>query len=62
MGRLLSLISFAVISEGLAVWSVLSGALGAFLAVTSTAIMIIVFFEFPGAQPTVVLSPERWRN
>ena len=62
MGKLLNLISFAVIIKGLAVWSELGGVLGAFLAVTSTAIMTIVFSEFPGAWPTAVLLPRRERR
>ena len=61
MGKLLNLISFAVIIKGLAIWSELGGVLGAFLAVTSTAIMTIVVSEFPGARPTAVLSPRRER-
>lgn len=62
MGKLPSLLYFGVIINGLAVWFELSGVLGAFLAVTSTAIMTIVFSEFPGARPTLVLSPERGRT
>jgi predicted PurR-regulated permease PerM len=62
MGKLLNLISFAVIIKGLAVWSELGGVLGAFLAVTSTAIMTIVFSEFLGAWPTAVLLPRRERR
>jgi predicted PurR-regulated permease PerM len=61
MGKLLNLISFAFISKGLAVGSEVCGVLGAFLAVTSTAIMSIVFSEFPGARPTAVLLPRRGR-
>jgi predicted PurR-regulated permease PerM len=61
MGKLLDLISFAVIINGLAVWFELSGGLGAFLAVPSTAMTTIVFTEFPGARPTAVLSPRRGR-
>jgi predicted PurR-regulated permease PerM len=58
---LLNRFSFAVIIKGLAVWSELGGILGAFLAVPSTAIMTIVFSEFPGALPTAALLLRRWR-
>ena len=39
----------------LAVWSELWGIPGAFLAVPITAIMTIVFSEFPGTRPIAVL-------
>lgn len=62
MRKLLKLNSFAVIIKSLAVWSERSGVLGAFLAVPSTAIMTIVFSEFPGARTAAVLLPRRGRT
>jgi predicted PurR-regulated permease PerM len=54
MGNLLNLSPFAIINS-LAVWSELWGTPRAFLAVPITAIMTIVFSEFPGPRPIAVL-------
>jgi AI-2 transport protein TqsA len=54
MGNSLNLSPFAILVS-LAVWSELWGIPGAFLAVPITAIMTIVFSEFPGTRPLAVL-------
>ena len=54
MGNSLNLSPFAILIS-LAVWSELWGIPGAFLAVPITAIMTIVFSEFPGTRPVAVL-------
>jgi predicted PurR-regulated permease PerM len=54
MGNSLNLSPFAILIS-LAVWSELWGVPGAFLAVPITAIMTIVFSEFPGTRPIAVL-------
>jgi predicted PurR-regulated permease PerM len=54
MGNSLNLSPFAILVS-LAVWSELWGIPGAFLAVPITAIMTIVFSEFPGTRPVAVL-------
>jgi len=54
MGSSLNLSPFAILIS-LAVWSELWGIPGAFLAVPITAIMTIVFSEFPGTRPVAVL-------
>ena len=54
MGNSLNLSPFAILIS-LAVWSELWGIPGAFLAVPITAIMTIVFSEFPGTRPLAVL-------
>jgi AI-2 transport protein TqsA len=54
MGSSLNLSPFAILIS-LAVWSELWGVPGAFLAVPITAIMTIVFSEFPGTRPIAVL-------
>jgi predicted PurR-regulated permease PerM len=54
MGNSLNLSPFAILVS-LAVWSELWGVPGAFLAVPITAIMTIVFSEFPGTRPIAVL-------
>lgn len=54
MGSSLNLSPFAILIS-LAVWSELWGIPGAFLAVPITAIMTIVFCEFPGTRPIAVL-------
>ena len=54
MGNSLNLSPFAILIS-LAVWSELWGIPGAFLAVPITAIMTIVFSEFPGTRPIAVL-------
>jgi predicted PurR-regulated permease PerM len=54
MGNSLNLSPFAILVS-LAVWSELWGVPGAFLAVPITAILAIVFSEFPGTQPIAVL-------
>ena len=54
MGNSLNLSPFAILIS-LAVWSELWGIPGAFLAVPITAIMTIVFSEFPGTRPMAVL-------
>jgi len=54
MGNTLNLSPFAILVS-LAVWSALWGIPGAFLAVPITAIMAIVFSEFPGTRPIAVL-------
>jgi AI-2 transport protein TqsA len=54
MGSSLNLSPFAILVS-LTVWSGLWGVAGAFLAVPITAIMAIVFSEFPGTRPIAVL-------
>jgi len=54
MGNSLNLSPFAILLS-LAVWSELWGVPGAFLAVPITAILTIVFSEFPGTRPIAVL-------
>ena len=54
MSNSLNLSPFAILVS-LAVWSGLWGIPGAFLAVPITAIMAIVFSEFPGTRPIAVL-------
>jgi predicted PurR-regulated permease PerM len=54
MGNSLNLSPFAILIS-LAVWSELWGIPGAFLAVPITAILTIVFSEFPGTRPVAVL-------
>jgi predicted PurR-regulated permease PerM len=54
MGTSLNLSPFAILVS-LAVWSELWGIPGAFLAVPITAIVTIVFSEFPGTRPVAVL-------
>jgi len=54
MGNSLNLSPFAILVS-LAVWSELWGVPGAFLAVPITAILTIVFSEFPGTRPIAVL-------
>jgi predicted PurR-regulated permease PerM len=54
MGNSLNLSPFAILVS-LAVWSELWGVPGAFLAVPITAIVTIVFSEFPGTRPIAVL-------
>jgi predicted PurR-regulated permease PerM len=54
MGNSLNLSPFAILLS-LAVWSELWGIPGAFLAVPITAILTIVFSEFPGTRPIAVL-------
>jgi predicted PurR-regulated permease PerM len=54
MGNSLNLSPFAILVS-LAVWFELWGVPGAFLAVPITAILTIVFSEFPGTRPIAVL-------
>jgi predicted PurR-regulated permease PerM len=54
MGNSLNLSPFAILFS-LALWSELWGIPGAFLAVPITAILTIVFSEFPGTRPVAVL-------
>lgn len=54
MGNSLNLSPFAILMS-LAVWAELWGIPGAFLAVPITAILTIVFSEFPGTRPLAVL-------
>jgi predicted PurR-regulated permease PerM len=54
MARSLNLSPFAILLS-LALWSQLWGIPGAFLAVPITAIVVIVFSEFPGTRPLAVL-------
>lgn len=58
MGGSLNLSPFAILIS-LAIWSELWGIAGAFLAVPITAIMVIVFSEFPGTRPVAVLLSQR---
>ena len=60
MGSSLNLSPFAILIS-LAVWSELWGIPGAFLAVPITAIMTIVFSEFPGTRPIAVLLSQSGR-
>jgi len=60
MGSSLNLSPFAILIS-LAVWSELWGVPGAFLAVPITAIMTIVFSEFPGTRPIAVLLSKNGR-
>jgi len=60
MGNSLNLSPFAILIS-LAVWSELWGIPGAFLAVPITAIMAIVFSEFPGTRPVAVLLSQNGR-
>ncbi len=54
MGNSLNLSPFAILVS-LAAWSALWGIPGAFLAVPVTAIVAIVFSQFPGTRPLAVL-------
>jgi predicted PurR-regulated permease PerM len=54
MGNSLNLSPF-VILVSLTVWSALWGISGAFLAVPMTAVMVMIFAEFPGTRPFAVL-------
>ena len=54
MGNSLNLSPF-VILVSLTVWSALWGIPGAFLAVPMTAVMVMIFAEFPGTRPFAVL-------
>jgi predicted PurR-regulated permease PerM len=54
MARSLNLSPFAILVS-LALWTELWGIPGAFLAVPITAIVVIVFSEFPGTRPLAVL-------
>jgi predicted PurR-regulated permease PerM len=54
MGNSLNLSPFAILVS-LAVWVALWGVPGAFLAVPITAMMTIIFSEFPGTRPIAVL-------
>ena len=58
MGSSLNLSPFAILIS-LAIWSELWGIAGAFLAVPITAIMVIVFSEFPATRPVAVLLSQR---
>jgi AI-2 transport protein TqsA len=60
MGSSLNLSPFAILIS-LAVWSELWGIPGAFLAVPISAIMTIVFSEFPGTRPVAVLLSKNGR-
>ena len=60
MGNSLNLSPFAILIS-LAVWSELWGIPGAFLAVPITAIVTIVFSEFPGTRPVAVLLSKNGR-
>ena len=60
MGSSLNLSPFAILIS-LAVWSELWGIPGAFLAVPITAIMTIVFCEFPGTRQVAVLLSKNGR-
>ena len=60
MGNSLNLSPFAILIS-LAVWSELWGIPGAFLAVPITAIMTIVFSEFPGTRQVAVLLSKNGR-
>jgi len=54
LGNSLNLSPFAILAS-LAVWSGLWGIPGAFLAVPITAVLAIVFSEFPGMRPVAIL-------
>ncbi len=54
MGNSLNLSPF-VILVSLTVWAALWGIAGAFLAIPITAIMAIIFSEFPGTRPLAIL-------
>jgi predicted PurR-regulated permease PerM len=54
MGNQLNLSPF-VIMVSLTVWAALWGIAGALLSVPITAIMVIVFSEFPGTRPLAIL-------
>jgi AI-2 transport protein TqsA len=54
LGNSLNLSPFAILAS-LAVWSGLWGIPGAFLAVPITAVLTIVFSEFPGTRPVAIL-------
>ena len=54
MGNSLNLSPF-VILVSMTVWSALWGIPGAFLAVPMTAVMVMIFAEFPGTRPFAVL-------
>lgn len=60
MGSSLNLSPFAILIS-LAVWSELWGIPGAFLAVPITAIITIIFSEFPGTRPMAVLLSKNGR-
>lgn len=54
LGNSLNLSTFAILAS-LTVWTGLWGIAGAFLAVPITAVMVIVFSEFPGTRPIAIL-------
>ncbi len=54
MGNSLNLSPF-VILVSLTIWSALWGISGAFLAVPMTAVMVMIFAEFPGTRPFAVM-------
>jgi predicted PurR-regulated permease PerM len=54
MSNSLNLSPFAILIS-LTIWSALWGIAGAFLAVPITAILAIVFSEFPGTRPIAIL-------
>lgn len=54
MGNSLNLSPF-VILVSLTIWSALWGIPGAFLAVPMTAVMVMIFAEFPGTRPFAVM-------
>jgi predicted PurR-regulated permease PerM len=60
MANSLNLSPFAILIS-LGVWSQLWGVAGAFLAVPITAVMAIVFSEFPGTRPLAVLLSQNGR-
>jgi len=60
MGNSLNLSPFAILVS-LAVWVALWGVPGAFLAVPITAMMTIIFSEFPGTRPIAVLLSQNGR-
>jgi AI-2 transport protein TqsA len=60
MGNSLNLSPFAILIS-LAIWTELWGVAGAFLAVPITAILTIVFSEFPGTRPIAVLLSKNGR-
>lgn len=60
MGSSLNLSPFAILVS-LAIWSELWGIPGAFLAVPITAVMVIVFSEFPATRPIAVLLSQNGR-
>lgn len=60
MGNSLNLSPFAILVS-LAVWVALWGVPGAFLAVPITAMLTIIFSEFPGTRPIAVLLSQNGR-